>query len=172
MVPQKAHFRLRHHRAHNDRVAPLLPRLIGKSFIEKKKRPIPVNLKRNIAQELTKACGSTYLYLGMGACSAVRVGHSGMTVTQLAENIYAAATLIAEQLPKKANMIQSVHIKSAESLALPVYNSLPEVDVLPELDTVKESLKDAPSAKKTKKTAASKTTAVKAKSKKVKSKTK
>jgi ribosome biogenesis protein UTP30 len=42
--------------------------------------------------------------------------------------VAAAANGIAEKLPGKWKLIQSLHVKTADSAALPIYNVLPEAD--------------------------------------------
>ena len=60
--------------------------------------------------------------------SAVKVGHSGQTQEQLIENVIAAVSKIAKKVPRGWNNIQSIHLKTSESVALPLYNSLPDVE--------------------------------------------
>eukprot|EP00123_Amoebidium_parasiticum_P009268 comp19374_c0_seq1/m.22334 comp19374_c0_seq1/g.22334 ORF comp19374_c0_seq1/g.22334 comp19374_c0_seq1/m.22334 type:complete len:242 (-) comp19374_c0_seq1:498-1223(-) len=108
------------------RVLPLLPPLLGKKFFEKKKQPVPVDLtKKDISKEISKAINATYLYLGLGACVAVRIAHTGQTEDEIVANIVQGMDAIAEKIPKKWRTVQSVHIKTSESVALPVYASLP-----------------------------------------------
>lgn len=54
----------------DDRVAPLLPRLLGKKFYETKKQPANVNLKKtDLAREISRARDATYLHITTGPCS-------------------------------------------------------------------------------------------------------
>lgn len=51
----------------DDRVLPLMPKLLGKMFFEAKKQPIPVNLQRkDLKQELGRAIQSTYFHPSTG----------------------------------------------------------------------------------------------------------
>ncbi|RKO89757.1 ribosomal protein L1/ribosomal biogenesis protein [Blyttiomyces helicus] len=53
----------------DERILPLLPTALGKAFFSKNKHPAPVDLtKGNLAGEISKAIGSTYLHLSPGAC--------------------------------------------------------------------------------------------------------
>ncbi|CAG8548657.1 5525_t:CDS:2 [Ambispora gerdemannii] len=53
----------------DERVIPLLPKLLGKYFFKKKKQPIPVNLKSaKVKDEIDRACNSTYLHITPGNC--------------------------------------------------------------------------------------------------------
>jgi ribosome biogenesis protein UTP30 len=97
----------------DERVIPLLPKLLGKTFFERKKIPVPVNLTRkDVGKELERALDSTYLFVGNGCTS---------------ENIADALPALMEKIPKGWSNIQSIHLKTNQSVALPLYNSLPTV---------------------------------------------
>ncbi len=110
----------------DDRVAPLLPRLLGKKFFETKRRPAPVNMKRtNLSRELARARDATYLYITTGPCCAVRVGRVSQTPRQIVDNILLAAPYIFDGVPRKGRNILSVHVKADNSIALPLFRALP-----------------------------------------------
>lgn len=110
----------------DERVLPMLPRLLGKTFFEKKKQPISVDLKKkDLAAEIKSAKDATYLYLGLGSCCAVKIGHTGHSTAQIVDNVIKGMEQIVGHVPGKWKNIQSVHIKTADSTALPVFNSLP-----------------------------------------------
>ena len=50
---------------------------------------------------------------------------------QHVDNIMAAADGVAARIPKKWANIQALHIKTPDSVALPIFASLPEVTALP-----------------------------------------
>ncbi|CAG8780023.1 10761_t:CDS:2, partial [Acaulospora morrowiae] len=54
----------------DNRITHLLPSPLGKSFFEKKKQPIPVELRKpqNFEKEIDKICGSTFMYFNPGTC--------------------------------------------------------------------------------------------------------
>ncbi|KAI9595933.1 ribosomal protein L1/ribosomal biogenesis protein [Syncephalis fuscata] len=105
-------------------IIPLLPRVLGKKFFEKKKLPIPIDItKSNLKAEVMRACYSTYMSLSAGTCISVRVGHSGMTAKQVAENITHAVPFIVDHIPKKWRNILALSIKTSESVALPIFNT-------------------------------------------------
>lgn len=109
------------------RILNFLPSVLGKKFFEKKKQPIPVNLtKRNLKVELTKAIDSTQLFLGHGACCAVRVGRSHFSVPELVDNIMKASSAVISHIPKQWKNVQSINIKTPSSIALPIFNSIAE----------------------------------------------
>ena len=110
----------------DDRVLPVLPHLLGKVFFEKKKQPLPVKLTQsNWDSQFKNIFNATPFYLAEGMCSTVKIGHTGMERTQLASNIVSALDKVADVLPKKWQGIQALHIKTHDSIALPIYHALP-----------------------------------------------
>jgi len=84
------------------RITPMLPKLLGKTFFKKKRQPVPVNLSTsNIAEEIQRACDSTYLFNGGGACTVVKIGKTTFTPSDLVENIVQGMSAIVEKIPKK-----------------------------------------------------------------------
>jgi ribosome biogenesis protein UTP30 len=54
----------------DDRILPLLPKLLGKQFYEKKKLPLPVRLTRkDLKAEIEKALSSTMYFETSGTCT-------------------------------------------------------------------------------------------------------
>ncbi len=62
---------------------------------------------------LTWGCGS-------------RVARSSFSEQQCAENIVAALQQVATHIPKKWDNVQAVYLKTSDSVALPLYQVLPE----------------------------------------------
>ena len=58
-------------------------------------------------------------------CSAIPVGTVGFPIEGLVENVLQAMKGVIHYIPGGWKNIQSVHVKSVDSIALPVYNSLP-----------------------------------------------
>lgn len=111
----------------DERIIPSLPKLIGKTFFKKKKQPIPINLQtKDLAQQIRRACESTYLFWSGGSCLNIKVAHSSLAAEEVVENINAAVEAVAQHVPKKWANVQSVFIKTADSVALPVYQCLPD----------------------------------------------
>lgn len=110
----------------DDRIIPLLPKLLGKKWIEEKKRqPTPVRLTRDdLAAELKTALGSTNLLLNRGTCMTIKVGtHDVHDSSQLIDNILAVVPYLAVRLPKGGwENVQALHIKSSTSLSLPIWS--------------------------------------------------
>ncbi|CAH3036876.1 unnamed protein product [Porites lobata] len=104
-----------------------LPRLLGKTFYSRKKFPVPVDLKKtNLNKELDKVLHCSLLSLGHGPCSALKVAHTGQSVEEAVENVVAAVSEIARIVPRGWNNIQSLNLKTTDSISLPIYTSLPE----------------------------------------------
>jgi ribosome biogenesis protein UTP30 len=110
----------------DNRIVLKLPHLIGKVFFVKKKIPLAVDLRKSSwEQEFRKALNSTPFFFAEGLCSRLLVAHSGLSRDQIVENIMSACENVAKVLPKHWGMIQGLHIKTHDSIALPFYNSLP-----------------------------------------------
>ncbi len=54
------------------------------------------------------------------------MGRSSMSPAQLEENIAAALAGAASRIPKKWANVQAVYLKAAESVALPLWQTLPD----------------------------------------------
>ncbi|KAJ3066608.1 Ribosomal L1 domain-containing protein 1 [Podochytrium sp. JEL0797] len=129
----------------DDRIIPLLPPLLGKTFFEKKRHPVPVSLKsKKIEAEIAKAISGTFLHLNKGLCNSVKIGTTFQTQNEVVENILYSLENIASKIPGHWKNIQSIHVKLSDSVSLPLYNSLPEADIaLEEPKPKKEKKVDA-----------------------------
>ena len=109
------------------RILPLLPKLLGKSFFKKKRQPVPVDLtKKDWPAQIRKAAAATYFHMGGGTCVSVKVGKSAMSQKEVAANAMAAIAGAVDHIPQKWKNVQSIYLKTNESVALPVYNAMPE----------------------------------------------
>ncbi|NWH96132.1 RL1D1 protein, partial [Aegithalos caudatus] len=123
----------------DDRIRRLLPSHLGKHFYERKKTPLSVNLKaKDLAKELEKHIRGTVLPVNnKGCCYTTRIGHSGMKVDEILENIIEAAEVIGNKLPKKWKNVKILHLKTLKSVALPIFtaniSNLDELDKQPSL---------------------------------------
>ncbi|KAF5176745.1 Ribosomal l1 domain-containing protein [Thalictrum thalictroides] len=110
------------------RIIPLLPRHLGKEFFKKKKIPVPVDLShKNWKEQIQQVCSSALLYLSTGTCSVIKVGRISQGRDEIVANVAAAIDGITEIVPKKWANIRSFHLKLSESVALPIYQSVPEI---------------------------------------------
>ncbi|CAJ2659292.1 unnamed protein product [Trifolium pratense] len=122
-------------------IVPLLPRLLGKQFFKKRKLPVQLDLKKmNWKEQIEKACCSALMFLRTGTCSVLKVAKLTMERDQIVENVVAAIEGVVEVFPKKWAAVRSFHVKLLDSLALPVYQSVPDVKLKI------ESLKDLEAA--------------------------
>ena len=88
----------------------MMPKLLGKAFFKCKKQPVPVRVSR-LAGEVGLTKRSTYLFLGWGPCSAVRIAHTGMDAEEVAANIIAGMEGVVGHVGKGWRGVQSIHIK-------------------------------------------------------------
>ncbi|KAG7561345.1 Ribosomal protein L1/ribosomal biogenesis protein [Arabidopsis thaliana x Arabidopsis arenosa] len=110
------------------RIIPLLPRVIGKKFFASKKIPVAIDLKhKNWKQQIEKACGSAMFFIRTGTCSVIKVGKLSMELDEITENVMATLNGVVELLPNKWKYVRSLHLKLSESLALPIYQSVPDL---------------------------------------------
>lgn len=108
------------------RVAPMLPRLLGKSFIDSKRIPRSVNMKRDVVANIKRALRSTSFTPRRGTSTTVRVGHGDLTPQQIFENCHCVLPAVLNSMGGWKN-IQAVHLKTTKSPALPLYFALPDV---------------------------------------------
>jgi hypothetical protein len=152
----------------DDRILSYLPQALGSKFFVKKKQPIAVRVSRKeVSNSIRAVYNRTQMTVSTGVCSNVKVAHMGQSVEEMVENITAASQNCAQRIPKGWNGIQSISIKTSESVALPIFNALATLAKLPpmakkattlakrkldEVDTTTEAEEAAPkSAKKAKK---------------------
>ena len=57
--------------------------------------------------------------------SCVRIGRLGLPAHQVVANVLAAVKTVAARVPRGFKNFQSLHLKTVDSIALPIYNSLP-----------------------------------------------
>jgi len=108
----------------DDRIELLLPKLLGDAFFRAKKMPLPVRLGRNPVKEARRALRSTRLTLSGGSCVAVVAGGTGMAAAALAANVADVLVGVAAKAPGGWGNVLSVHVKTPDSVALPIYASV------------------------------------------------
>ncbi|BEI80467.1 hypothetical protein CcaverHIS002_0109960 [Cutaneotrichosporon cavernicola] len=95
----------------DDRVLPMMPKLLGKMFFEAKKTPIPVNvLRKDLKAELGRAIACTYFHPSTGTSHSVRIATPSVTTAE-------------ETLVGGWDNVLSVGIKTSTSVLLPVWNA-------------------------------------------------
>ena len=112
------------------RVLPLLPKLLGKTFFKKKRQPVPVDLtKKDWPAQVRKAAAATYARRGAGTCVSVKVGRAAHSQKEIVANAMAAIDGVVDAVvARKWANVQSIFLKTTESVALPVYNALPDAE--------------------------------------------
>jgi ribosome biogenesis protein UTP30 len=111
----------------DDRVLPSLPKLIGKSFFRRKKQPIPIDMRAtDLPAQFDKAQQCTTLILSGGSCLSIKFARASFAVDAAVSNVEATLAGAVQHVPKGWDNIQAVFIKSTDSVALPVFQCLPE----------------------------------------------
>jgi ribosome biogenesis protein UTP30 len=115
----------------DERVLPSLPKLIGKSFFKKKKVPIPIDIRAASFPDAVRRAveESTFMSPPAGSCVTVRAARSGMGAAAVVDNVLAVLVGVVGRIPKKWANVQAVYLKTSESVALPVYQTLPDKPV-------------------------------------------
>ncbi|KAL0921020.1 hypothetical protein M5K25_008046 [Dendrobium thyrsiflorum] len=110
------------------RIITLLPRLIGNYFFKKKKIPLAVNISRpGWPEAVRQACSSTLLCLASGTGIGMKVGRVSMDREEIIDNLMAAIEGAVNHVPKKWANIRCMYIKGVQSVALPIYQVVPEI---------------------------------------------
>ncbi|KAK2994467.1 hypothetical protein RJ640_008835 [Escallonia rubra] len=109
------------------RAVPLLPKLLGKEFFKKKKLPLLVDLTHKNWREQIERAGSACLLYLRGTCSVVKVGRLSMEVGEVVENVLMGIDGVVGLVPGGWGGVRSVHLKLRDSVALPVYQAVPEM---------------------------------------------
>ena len=118
----------------DSRVSPLLPKLLGKIYISKKKLPLPIEVTENstpqhLKSEIKKAMNSTLLHLSPGTCTSIRIASSQFTAEQIADNIELVVNALTKTwIPEGWRGVRGFHLKTSESTSLPIW-------LIPELKT-------------------------------------
>lgn len=111
----------------DDRVAPMMPALLGNKWMQKKKLPVNVNVTRtrHLKQAIQAAIGSTRFIGNRGTCISVPLGSlTTYSPDELLENLAAALPKIASKIPYEGwKNIQNLEVKTGKSASLPVWNS-------------------------------------------------
>ncbi|KXN82821.1 Putative ribosome biogenesis protein C8F11.04 [Leucoagaricus sp. SymC.cos] len=107
----------------DERVIPLLPKLLGSKWFEAKKQPIPVCLTRkDMKGELERAISSTYMNQNNGTCTSIKIATLSHTPAQILSNTIKAIPAVAAHIPGGWDNIQSLMIKTNTSVSLPIWS--------------------------------------------------
>ncbi|KAJ7083005.1 ribosomal protein L1p/L10e family-domain-containing protein [Mycena epipterygia] len=107
----------------DERVVPLLPKLLGSKWFEAKKQPIPVCLTRkDLKGELERAISSTYMNQNQGTCTAIKISIVSHKPSQVLENLQAALPVIIKSIKGGWDNVQSLLLKTNSSAGLPIWS--------------------------------------------------
>jgi ribosome biogenesis protein UTP30 len=127
-VPFEARRRLRgayDFFAADERVLPLLPKLLGSEFYRSNKLPLPLNFKRKALREcLERAVGGAILRPSQGTCISVACASTAQTTAEAAENVMTAVDKVVARTPGKWQNVSAIHLRTVNSAALPIYNAV------------------------------------------------
>ncbi|XP_051818904.1 ribosomal L1 domain-containing protein 1-like [Antechinus flavipes] len=109
----------------DERIRRLLPSHIGKQFYRRKRVPLSVDLTtRNLSEHIDRIIQGTSLSVSNhGCCNTARVGHTGMSIDHLVENVIAVVDVLSEKLPEKWESVKMLHLKTEKSPSLPIFSS-------------------------------------------------
>ncbi|KAF8333561.1 ribosomal protein L1p/L10e family-domain-containing protein [Cantharellus anzutake] len=108
----------------DDRIIHRLPQLWGRYLFKAKTQPLPVNLRSsNLKAELEQAICSAYMHRIQGPCMNVKIATATFTDNQIIENIAIAIPAIVSKIEGGWDNVQSLHIKTSQSVSLPVWSS-------------------------------------------------
>merc|ERR1711881_165666 len=114
----------------DDRIYHFAVKTLGKEFFKRRKEPIPIRLTyKDWKTEISKSLNCALLRLGHGPCSTVKVGNIDQGEQELTENAVHLMKMIGGKIPGSWKNVASFHVKSSSSVALPVYQSSPLVDI-------------------------------------------
>lgn len=111
----------------DDAISLVLTRFLGKQFITTKKFPLGVKMGpgHNIGTQISKVRDSAAFYLTAGTVQSIPIARSSFTPAQIAENIQSAITNIVTHIPQKWLNVRQISIRTANSVALPIYTAVP-----------------------------------------------
>lgn len=135
----------------DERVLPMLGKLLGSTFFGRKKQPLPVRVTRpeHLEANLKKAASAATVVIKAGTCVALAVAHTDMTPAQVAENVLAAVqAVVVDHVPKKWANVLTVALKLPESAALPLFNASPRPEPTADAAPAADAADAAPPAPK------------------------
>ena len=106
------------------RILPMLPTLLGKTFYQKRRTPVAVDLKKkDLRAELSRAaCGAHFRHAPNGTCNSVQLGTTAQPPAHLVENILCGIEQVGARIKGGWGEIQSLQLRTTNSIPLPFYN--------------------------------------------------
>lgn len=136
----------------DDRILPMVGKLIGKSFFAKKKQPVPIKLtrKESLPFVIEKCIKSTFMTIGAGTCVSVKAASTSMSSKTIEENIQSVIQNVIPHVPRNASNVSSISIKTDTSIALPIHNKLrEELDAIAKMAKLEVATRSTSSKKRT-----------------------
>ena len=84
--------------------------------------------KTDLAQEIRTALDSTYYYESNAASFTIKIAKTRQSDAHVVENLLTALPALMKHIPRGWENVRSICLKTRDSLALPVYNSLSEME--------------------------------------------
>jgi hypothetical protein len=109
----------------DDRIFSHVINLLGKVFTSRNNHPIPVDVSnvRKLEASVNKAVNeSTYMHPS-GSLLTIRFGMTNMSSKKILENIVEGLKVVFEKLQFGLGSLNSIHLKSTDSPALPIHYS-------------------------------------------------
>jgi ribosome biogenesis protein UTP30 len=110
----------------DDRVAKMMPRLLGNTFVRGKKMPLVVRMDRDVPGGIAKALRSTSFQVSTGTTCNLRVAKASFSAEEIADNVESAVQGVAAALPGEWGAFQGLYIKTMASPSLPIFAGIPE----------------------------------------------
>lgn len=150
----------------DDRILPMLPKLVGKTFFRARQNPVPVRLSKvpvgenatgSVAKErataralraaLEPARDATWIrFLGQGTTFSVRAAHPYHKPKQVADNVRSVISHTASVVPGGWGNVQAVFLKSTSSEPLQLHAGFGAISRLPKPSASASSSSSSPSS--------------------------
>ena len=87
--------------------------------------------KTDLAAEIRRALDSTHYYESNAASFTIKIARSTtQSVAHVTDNLLTALPALIKHIPRRWENVRSICLKTRDSLALPVYNSLSEMEMV------------------------------------------
>ncbi|CAN8074083.1 unnamed protein product [Agarophyton chilense] len=124
----------------DQRVAPMMPNLLGNAFLQKRSMPLAVDMKKDVVAAIRRTLTSTSFAPRQGTCTNVKIGRLDFEEEQLVDNALLAVDGIVRRCGGGWDDIQSFSLKTSRSPAIQIYLSLPgEQGLEKDADKVKKA---------------------------------
>ena len=132
------------------RILKQLYNLLGKVFGDRNHHPVPIIYRSvdNIRFAIEKVISSSFMHL-KGSVISIRLGHTGMNISEVTANVIDGIEFAISKFPNVWKSVKSIHLKTADSPALPIYSKLPSEEFAFVMKKLKDSENSTPDSPKT-----------------------